>query len=106
MESLRLPSSSYKTGHYHASLLIQSKHRHKINIQTSHSLILCYYHITMSDKCGNCDCADKSQCVKKGSSYVVDIVETEKSHITTLHHGCCSNRARWEVQVRQQLHLH
>ncbi|KAK4782232.1 hypothetical protein SAY86_016334 [Trapa natans] len=31
----------------------------------------------MSDKCGNCDCADKSQCVKKGSSYSVDIVETE-----------------------------
>nr|CAB3471837.1 unnamed protein product [Digitaria exilis] len=23
----------------------------------------------MSDKCGNCDCADKTQCVKKGDSY-------------------------------------
>ncbi|KAJ4726313.1 Metallothionein 3-like protein [Melia azedarach] len=31
----------------------------------------------MSDTCGNCDCADKSQCVKKGSSYVADFVETE-----------------------------
>ncbi|KAH7511265.1 hypothetical protein ACOSP7_030784 [Xanthoceras sorbifolium] len=30
----------------------------------------------MSDKCGNCDCSDKSQCVKKGSSYAADIVET------------------------------
>ncbi|MQM09729.1 hypothetical protein Taro_042602 [Colocasia esculenta] len=29
--------------------------------------------------CGNCDCADKSQCVKKGNSYGVEIVETEKS---------------------------
>nr|BAD52241.1 metallothionein [Oryza rufipogon] len=34
----------------------------------------------MSDKCGNCDCADKSQCVKKGTSYGVVIVEAEKSH--------------------------
>ncbi|MBI1572285.1 hypothetical protein [Escherichia coli] len=33
----------------------------------------------MSDKCGNCDCADKSQCVKKGNSYGVVIVDTEKS---------------------------
>ncbi|KAF2314335.1 hypothetical protein GH714_025455 [Hevea brasiliensis] len=32
----------------------------------------------MSSTCGNCDCADKSQCVKKGSSYTADIVETEK----------------------------
>nr|BAD05852.1 hypothetical protein [Oryza sativa Japonica Group] len=31
----------------------------------------------MSDKCGNCDCADKSQ--KKGTSYGVVIVEAEKS---------------------------
>ncbi|BAH94202.1 Os08g0250000 [Oryza sativa Japonica Group] len=30
----------------------------------------------MSDKCGNCDCADKSQ--KKGTSYGVVIVEAEK----------------------------
>ncbi|KAJ4976732.1 hypothetical protein NE237_001838 [Protea cynaroides] len=30
--------------------------------------------------CGNCDCADKSQCVKKGNSYGVEIVETEKSY--------------------------
>ncbi|XP_011098316.1 metallothionein-like protein type 3 [Sesamum indicum] len=29
----------------------------------------------MSDKCGNCDCADKSQCVKKG--YAADIIEAE-----------------------------
>nr|AAX39389.1 metallothionein-like protein [Oryza officinalis] len=34
----------------------------------------------MSDKCGNCDCADKSQCVKKGTSYGVVIVDAEKSH--------------------------
>nr|MCH1922027.1 hypothetical protein [Shewanella ferrihydritica] len=36
--------------------------------------------INMSDKCGNCDCADKSQCVKKGTSYGVVIVDAEKSH--------------------------
>ncbi|MGT4996976.1 hypothetical protein ACRWEV_27590, partial [Escherichia coli] len=30
--------------------------------------------------CGNCDCADKSQCVKKGNGYGVEIVETEKSY--------------------------
>ncbi|XP_031481938.1 metallothionein-like protein type 3 [Nymphaea colorata] len=30
--------------------------------------------------CGNCDCADKSQCVKKGNSFGIDIIETEKSY--------------------------
>ncbi|KAA3453038.1 Metallothionein-like protein type 3 [Gossypium arboreum] len=35
----------------------------------------------MSDKCGNCDCSDKSQCVKKGNSMVI---ETEKSYISTV----------------------
>ncbi|KAH7657644.1 Metallothionein domain-containing protein [Dioscorea alata] len=30
--------------------------------------------------CGNCDCADKSQCVKKGNNYGVVITETEKSY--------------------------
>ncbi|KAF3771771.1 Metallothionein-like protein type 3 [Nymphaea thermarum] len=30
--------------------------------------------------CGNCDCADKSQCVKKGNSYGIDIVDTDKSY--------------------------
>ncbi|MGT5079095.1 hypothetical protein ACRWDA_26240, partial [Escherichia coli] len=34
---------------------------------------------TMST-CGNCDCADKSQCVKKGNSFGVEIVETVKSY--------------------------
>ncbi|KAG2681861.1 hypothetical protein I3843_11G164500 [Carya illinoinensis] len=37
----------------------------------------------MSDKCGDCDCADKSQCVKKGNSYGL-VVETEKSYIHTV----------------------
>nr|AXP11720.1 type 3 metallothionein-like protein [Cyamopsis tetragonoloba] len=32
----------------------------------------------MSDKCSGCDCADKTQCVKKGNTLVV---ETEKSYI-------------------------
>ncbi|TYH74629.1 hypothetical protein ES332_D05G413500v1 [Gossypium tomentosum] len=35
----------------------------------------------MSDKCGNCDYSDKSQCVKKGNSLVI---ETEKSYISTV----------------------
>ncbi|PUZ58541.1 hypothetical protein GQ55_5G517600 [Panicum hallii var. hallii] len=30
----------------------------------------------MSGKCGNCDCADRSQCTK-GSSYGVVVVDTE-----------------------------
>ncbi|CAJ2645439.1 metallothionein-like protein [Trifolium pratense] len=30
----------------------------------------------MSSSCGNCDCADKSQC-EKGNNYGVTIVETE-----------------------------
>ncbi|XAR68333.1 hypothetical protein NMG60_11003425 [Bertholletia excelsa] len=38
----------------------------------------------MSDKCGNCDCADKSQCVKKGNAHGINIVETQKSHIETV----------------------
>nr|ACC77568.1 type 3 metallothionein [Prosopis juliflora]AIE88423.1 metallothionein type 3 [Prosopis glandulosa] len=34
----------------------------------------------MSDKCGNCDCADKSQCVKKGNGYVADIIDPDNSY--------------------------
>ncbi|MEG6507337.1 hypothetical protein, partial [Nitratidesulfovibrio sp. 1201_IL3209] len=34
---------------------------------------------TMSS-CGNCDCADKSQCVKKGNSYGIEITETVMSY--------------------------
>ncbi|CAN6810776.1 unnamed protein product [Brassica oleracea var. botrytis] len=34
----------------------------------------------MSDKCGSCDCADKTQCVKKGTSYILDIIETQESY--------------------------
>ncbi|GAB4836731.1 cystathionine beta-lyase [Ancistrocladus abbreviatus] len=32
----------------------------------------------MSDKCGDCDCADKSQCVKKGNQYGIIIDEAQK----------------------------
>ncbi|KAK9269144.1 hypothetical protein L1049_000913 [Liquidambar formosana] len=47
--------------------------------------------------CGDCDCADKSQCVKKGNGYGLDIVETQKSFIDTVvveapaaeHEGNC-----------------
>ncbi|PIA55396.1 hypothetical protein AQUCO_00800273v1 [Aquilegia coerulea] len=34
----------------------------------------------MSNTCGNCDCADKTNCPKKGNSYGVQIVDTEKSY--------------------------
>ncbi|CAA7029138.1 unnamed protein product [Microthlaspi erraticum] len=34
----------------------------------------------MSDKCGSCDCGDKTQCVKKSTSYTFDIVETQESY--------------------------
>ncbi|OAY84410.1 Metallothionein-like protein type 3 [Ananas comosus] len=51
----------------------------------------------MSDTCGNCDCADKSQCVKKGNGYGVVIVDTEKSYFEDVaefaasaeHNGKC-----------------
>ncbi|GMH25540.1 hypothetical protein Nepgr_027383 [Nepenthes gracilis] len=33
----------------------------------------------MSDKCGNCDCADSSQCVKKGSQYGF-VLETQETY--------------------------
>uniref|UniRef100_A0A0A8YAG4 Uncharacterized protein n=1 Tax=Arundo donax TaxID=35708 RepID=A0A0A8YAG4_ARUDO len=47
----------------------------------------------MSDKCGNCDCADKTQCVKKGNSYGVVIVDTEsrfecREEFTAENDGC------------------
>ncbi|KAJ8764689.1 hypothetical protein K2173_007777 [Erythroxylum novogranatense] len=38
----------------------------------------------MSDTCGNCDCTDKSQCVKKGNNYGGDIVVTEKSAVSNV----------------------
>ncbi|RRT34140.1 hypothetical protein B296_00056759 [Ensete ventricosum] len=34
--------------------------------------------------CGNCDCADKSQCVKKGNGYAIEIVVTEKRYYCPL----------------------
>ncbi|KAB2006195.1 hypothetical protein ERO13_D11G297700v2 [Gossypium hirsutum] len=37
----------------------------------------------MSGTCGNCDCADRSQCTKKGNSNTM-IVETEKSYINNV----------------------
>ncbi|KAK3005694.1 hypothetical protein RJ639_017620, partial [Escallonia herrerae] len=40
--------------------------------------------VTMSNTCGNCDCADKNQCVKKGNSYGIDIIETGKSYVETV----------------------
>ncbi|KAF7035712.1 hypothetical protein CFC21_046530 [Triticum aestivum] len=48
----------------------------------------------MADKCGNCDCADKTQCVKKGNTYGIVMVDTEKSHFevqeTAENDGKCS----------------
>ncbi|WP_436645191.1 hypothetical protein, partial [Latilactobacillus sakei] len=44
---------------------------YKFQVPSPHS-----YQSIMSD-CGNCDCSDKSQCVKKGSSYTL-VIETEK----------------------------
>ncbi|KAG5254983.1 hypothetical protein OIU76_019286 [Salix suchowensis] len=35
----------------------------------------------MSSACDTCNCADKTQCDKKRSSYTADIVETEKSYV-------------------------
>ncbi|TVU17022.1 hypothetical protein EJB05_33065 [Eragrostis curvula] len=45
----------------------------------------------MSDKCGNCDCADKSQCAK-GNSYGVVMVDAEKTHFeAAAQEGGCEN---------------
>ncbi|KAI3844427.1 hypothetical protein MKX03_037752 [Papaver bracteatum] len=30
--------------------------------------------------CGNCDCSDKNNCVKKGNSFGIEIIETEMSY--------------------------
>ncbi len=38
----------------------------------------------MSGKCDNCDCADSTQCVKKGNSYDLVIVETENRSMDTV----------------------
>ncbi|KAG6519164.1 hypothetical protein ZIOFF_019219 [Zingiber officinale] len=37
--------------------------------------------------CDNCDCTDKSQCVKKRNNYTIDIIETEKSYLDEVVHG-------------------
>nr|XP_028956060.1 metallothionein-like protein 3A [Malus domestica] len=56
----------------------------------------------MSGKCDNCDCADSTQCVKKGNSYDLVIVETENRSMDRLR-GCSCRRARRKVQVRHRL---
>ncbi|KAJ4769949.1 Metallothionein 3 [Rhynchospora pubera] len=47
-----------------------TKRQTQFKQQTVHIHFL-YFSITMSDKCGNCDCSDKSQCTKKGNSLVI-----------------------------------
>ncbi|KAE9620770.1 hypothetical protein Lalb_Chr01g0006561 [Lupinus albus] len=37
----------------------------------------------MSSTCGNCDCADQTQC-GKGNNYGFVITETEKSYVETV----------------------
>ncbi|XP_021313180.1 metallothionein-like protein type 3 [Sorghum bicolor] len=48
----------------------------------------------MSATCGNCDCADKTQCTKKGDSYGAVVVDTERyiveEEVTVAEHdGAC-----------------
>nr|AAK27970.1 metallothionein-like protein [Ipomoea batatas] len=38
----------------------------------------------MSDKCGNCDCADSTQCTRKGSKMDDVIFVTEKSYTESI----------------------
>ncbi|KAL0717242.1 hypothetical protein Bca4012_066564 [Brassica carinata] len=64
----------------------------------------------MSDKCGSCDCADKTQCVKKGTSYTFDIVETQESYKEAMfmdvgaeENGCQCNSRSFRRQVQLQL---
>eukprot|EP01018_Ginkgo_biloba_P010202 Gb_26428 [translate_table: standard] len=47
----------------------------------------------MSSGCGNCDCADKSQCTKKAKSFGVEIVETNNNKMSI--YGSCS----WEFEM-------
>ncbi|XVF78511.1 hypothetical protein PTKIN_Ptkin14bG0140100 [Pterospermum kingtungense] len=51
------------------------------NSKTFYSYVQKLSNFTMSDKCGNCDCADSSQCTKKGNTMVI---ETDKSFINTV----------------------
>ncbi|KAG0536046.1 hypothetical protein BDA96_03G030600 [Sorghum bicolor] len=51
---------------------------------------------SMSATCGNCDCADKTQCTKKGDSYGAVVVDTEsrveivEEEVTVAEHdGAC-----------------
>ncbi|KAI0524118.1 hypothetical protein KFK09_003482 [Dendrobium nobile] len=55
----------------------------------------------MSSTCGNCDCADKSQCVKKANQYGVVIVGTESYETEAMefsaaaeHNGKCKLQSR------------
>ncbi|MED6200918.1 cystathionine beta-lyase [Stylosanthes scabra] len=43
----------------------------------------------MSNTCGNCDCADKTQCVKGNN--VVQVVETQKSCMETVVTSAAEN---------------
>nr|UZX50344.1 metallothionein type 3 [Avena sativa]BDU59497.1 metallothionein type 3 [Avena sativa] len=45
----------------------------------------------MSNTCGNCDCADKTNCVKKGDSYGIVMVDTEKSHLEEVQQEVAEN---------------
>ncbi|KAL4026488.1 hypothetical protein IC575_014919 [Cucumis melo] len=43
------------------------------------SLLLQLFSFFTMSSCGNCDCSDKTQCVKKGNSYGAVIMENENS---------------------------
>ncbi|MDR5387549.1 hypothetical protein RHP06_25735, partial [Salmonella enterica subsp. enterica serovar Typhimurium] len=43
-----------------------------------------FFELFTMSSCGNCDCADKNNCPKKGNSYGIDIVETGKSYVETI----------------------
>ncbi|XP_060211404.1 metallothionein-like protein type 3 [Lycium barbarum] len=43
----------------------------------------------MSNKCGNCDCADVSQCVRKESQY--DLVIVERSETVVMNVGAAEH---------------
>ncbi|KMS97998.1 hypothetical protein BVRB_4g096800 [Beta vulgaris subsp. vulgaris] len=48
----------------------------------------------MSGGCGNCNCADQSQCVKKGNQYGFDIIENENNNFDGMvmeEGGNCDN---------------
>ncbi|CAO2194090.1 unnamed protein product, partial [Urochloa humidicola] len=59
-----------------AAMAPHPQHKPFYSTNTSNKAPSISHQKNMSDKCGSCDCADKSQCTKKGDSYGVVMPDT------------------------------